>query len=68
MIATEVGEYLPYREGLKRIDYFIAGKTGFVDLAPFTLPAIIRDQSNNSTEFFYYLGAKTGKQRYLRFG
>ena len=69
--SSEVSQSIYYassKEGLVALDKFLAGKSDYTDLSPFTLPVIYRKhEDKNPFIFDYYIGAQTGVPIFLRF-
>lgn len=64
----EMLKYAFSKEGLTALDGFIAGKSGFYDLAPFALPVryqVVKDR--DYLKFSYYQGVATGTKEFFRF-
>lgn len=56
---SEVLNFVPAKEGLTALDRFVAGRSEFTDLPPFTLPARWRiEDDRHYREFSYFLSPK----------
>lgn len=64
---TETLNYVPAKEGLTALDCFLARKSNYEDVLPFTLPVRRSIGEGEYSVFRYHLGVSTGVKRMFRF-